>query len=412
MDQSTRRRAFLTAALTAALALWTSGAPSVVYPLYDRDWHLPSVVTTAVFAAYPVALIVTLGLFGHAGDVLGRRRSIVAGLAAMGLGTIAFAIAPDVWWLFAGRVVSGVGVGLAFGSATAALADFARPGREGATGAVTAAATAFGLTAALLVGGALVQFAPDSLHLSFWVLLLVIAATLVLATRLPASARTERLRPHLPVVPRRLRIIVIRGALAVSTAYASGAVVLALGANIAVDLVHTAQPAVIGVLLAISSVTIGVSAILARRVAPRILAVGGVAATLLGFAALVAAALGSSVVAFLAAMVVSGIGYSLLFSAGVGIVATSAPQEHRAATISLVYLIAYAVQAVTAVGLGAIATATGLAAAVVVAAIGIGILALAAGALALSRAAAREDAARERAIEGSAPAQEDDPIAA
>jgi heme A synthase len=57
---------------------------------------------------------------------------------------------------------------------------------------------------------------------------------------------------------------------------------------------------------------------------------------------------------------VGGAGYSLLFSGGVTLVTQSALPEHRAATTSSAYLVAYLVQAVVALGVGALGTAVDL----------------------------------------------------
>jgi MFS family permease len=45
-------------------------------------------------------------------DQIGRRTAMLLGLSASLVGTLLFAVSPDVWWVFAGRVFMGVGVGL------------------------------------------------------------------------------------------------------------------------------------------------------------------------------------------------------------------------------------------------------------------------------------------------------------
>ncbi|TDW29829.1 hypothetical protein [Cryobacterium psychrophilum] len=67
-----RRGTFWSAAVVLALCLWASGAPSVLYPVYAADWDLPAVVTTSVFGAYPLALLLVLLFFGGVSDAIGR----------------------------------------------------------------------------------------------------------------------------------------------------------------------------------------------------------------------------------------------------------------------------------------------------------------------------------------------------
>ena len=72
------------------------------------------------------------------------------------------------------------------------------------------------------------------------------------------------------------------------------------------------------------------------------------------------AGLGHSLPAFVASSLVAGAGYSLMFSGGLGLVTTSAPAHHRAGVISAAYVVGYLVQAVAALALGVLATASGL----------------------------------------------------
>ena len=66
-------------------------------------------------------------------------------------------------------------------------------GRDGARRAssATTAATATGLALATIVGGALVQYAPAPLHLSFWVLTAVTVVVGGFACFLPRHTRDE-----------------------------------------------------------------------------------------------------------------------------------------------------------------------------------------------------------------------------
>jgi MFS family permease len=79
------RGSFWTAASVAGLALWASGAPTIVYPLYAAQWQVEPSVTTAIFAIYPVVLVPVLIVFGNLSDVIGRRAVILLGLGALAL---------------------------------------------------------------------------------------------------------------------------------------------------------------------------------------------------------------------------------------------------------------------------------------------------------------------------------------
>jgi MFS family permease len=304
----------------------------------------------------------------------------------MATGTLAFALAPSIGVLLVGRALTGAGVGFALSPATAALAEYAKPGRGHLAGAVATASTASGLTVALVLGGVFLTFVGDPLHASYWPLLAGILVTLLLALRLPAGARGTGRVVQVLRVPRSMGPIVAQGALGVAAAFGTGGVVLALGADVAVELIGTSAPLVIGLVLALSAATIGVTALLARKVRASRAAPVGAVLMVVGLATLVAATSTGSLVVFLAAVVLTGIGYSLLFAAGVGIAAELAPQAHRAATVSAVYFFGYAVQALSSIGLGQLATAEGLRAAITIGAVPLSILALAAGLAPLVRA--------------------------
>jgi len=357
------RAGFWTAASVAGLALWASGAPTVVYPLYAEEWQLQPSATTAIFAIYPLVLVPVLIVFGNLSDVIGRRAVILMGLGALTAGSIAFGLAPDLTWVFIGRALMGIGVGLSLSPATAAMVEFGGADGPRRASSTTTAATATGLALATVVGGALVQYAPWPLHLSFWVLTAITAIVAVFAAALPRHTRDEAAgpwRPRLPRMPRGERPSFVAGTLGISAAYAMGAIFLALGAQIARDLVGSDNVFVDGAIISLSAVVIGVVAVLARGLRPRLAVTLGPLLAIAGLGMLIVSGLSHSLPAFLASSIVAGAGYALMFSGGLGLVTRSAPVHERAAVISAAYVVGYLLQAAAALGLGALATASGL----------------------------------------------------
>jgi MFS family permease len=374
------RASFWTAAAVAGLALWSSGAPTIVYPLYEREWGLSAATSTLVFAIYPIVLIPVLLIFGNLSDSRGRRFAILLGLVALALGTLTFGLATGLPEVLVGRAFMGIGVGLSLSPAAAAMVELGGPERAPKASSTMTAATAVGLALATVVGGALVQYAPQPLHLTFWVLLVVIALVGVAAVFLPRvrDPQAGAWRPRTPRVPAGVRRAFAAGALGISTAYAVGSVFLALGAQVAADLLHSSNALLNGSVIAISAIAIGVVAIVARRMPPRLALGVGPAAILLGMASLVTAGLTQSMPMFVVASVLTGGGYSLLYAGGLGIITATAPAHHRAAVLSAAFTVGYLVQAVVALTLGAVATAVGLLVAIELGAVVLAAFALAA----------------------------------
>jgi MFS family permease len=357
------RGTFWAAASVLALCLWASGAPSVLYPSYATEWHLPAVIITSVFGTYPLALLIVLLFFGGISDYVGRRRTMLIGVALIGLSAAVFALAPNVGFLYLGRLLQGIGTGFALGAASAALVENNVSKNPRFPSSLTTVSTAVGLTLALLVSGVLAQLAPLPLVLSYAVLFVLSAVVLVLLAlsrdARPAS-RTEAWRPQPLRLPRGILRAFIAATLSVAVAFSVGAIFLSLGAEVARQLTGTTDLVVVGGLLGLSAFFIGLTALFLKRLPAHIaIAIGGVL-SIVGLGLMAATAASGSLALFLAWSIVGGIGYSFAFTGGLTLINRTAPAEHRGATLSMLYLFAYLFQAAIAIGAGAIATAIGL----------------------------------------------------
>jgi MFS family permease len=183
-----------------------------------------------VVIAYLLAVTSLVLAAGRLGDLWGRRRLLLAGIAIFTLASGAGAIAPGLWPLVAARGVQGVGAALMMAMTVAMVGDLVpneRTGRAmGLLGTVSAVGTALGPS----LGGALVS----SLGWRAVFVAMGLAGVAALATVhrvLPPAPRSDRLRPALDV-PGVVLLAVSLGAYALSTTLDAGwnvRAVLALG---------------------------------------------------------------------------------------------------------------------------------------------------------------------------------------
>ncbi|SKA89871.1 Predicted arabinose efflux permease, MFS family [Agreia bicolorata] len=384
--QWSKRGSFWAAAAVLALCLWASGAPSTLYPSYAAEWDLSPVVTTSIFGTYPVALLLVLLLAGGISDSIGRRRAMLVGVGLIVASAFVFAIAPNVSFLFAGRALQGVGTGFALGAASAALVENNLSKNPRFASVLTTVSTSTGLTLVLFVSGGLAQYAPWPLQLSFWVLFvlagLAFAVVWFMRRDNPPRAvgpdgKPARWKPSGIHMPRSLLRTFIASTLGVIVAYSVGAIFLSLGASMARDLTGTTNLLIVGALLAISSVVIGVTALLLQKVPAHVSLIVGAVISLAGLGVMELTAAQGSIALFVVWCVVGGAGYSFVFTGGLTLLNRTALPEHRGGTLSLLYLFSYLLQAITAVVAGALATALGLNAAIDLVAPGVAVLCLA-----------------------------------
>jgi MFS family permease len=369
-----RPASFWVSAGVVGHTLWTSAAPAMTYRIYAEQWHLALTTTTAIFAIYPIVVVLTLLGFGDLSDHIGRRATMLIGLAASLAGVFAFAVAPDVVWLFVGRALMGIGVGLTASPSTAAMLEFSE-GQSQRAASVAAAAQAAGFAAALLLGGALIEYARYPTRLPFWFLFAVLVVLFVATWGLPrqTGASAGRWRMRMPSVPGNLRGAFALASLAVLTAYTHGVLILSLGGQVAHDLVGSSNAFVNGAILSLFAIVSGIIGVAAKRLDPRTAMAAGAVASAGGVGLLALAAAHHALPIFLVATATAGMGYSLLFFAGLALINRVAEPQHRGGIFAALYLVAYLSMGTVALVLGAIARSKGLGPAIEV---GVGVIAL------------------------------------
>ena len=190
-DAPPRIEEILPPALLIAIAFMSSTLITPLYALYQTAYHFSVLTLTLIYAVYAVGNLVAVLFFGRVSDRAGRRRVALPALALATVSTLLFILAHGTAWLFAARLLSGFGVGLASGTGTAWLADlYGKSRRPQATLAATCANLA-GAAGGPLLGGLLAQYAPMPLELSFYAYLVLLACAAVALTRAPETVRAR-----------------------------------------------------------------------------------------------------------------------------------------------------------------------------------------------------------------------------
>jgi len=115
----------------------------------------------SVFAAMQFVFSPVLGSLS---DRFGRRRVILLSCTGLGIDYALMAMAPSLWWLFVGRVISGI-TSSTYGAAGAYIADVTRPEERAAKFGMLGVAFGIGFVIGPSLGGLL---AGVSLRAPFW----------------------------------------------------------------------------------------------------------------------------------------------------------------------------------------------------------------------------------------------------
>ena len=359
-----RTIAFWLLALTLGLLLFASSAPSPLYVVYQAEWGFSAITLTSVFAVYALALLGSLVIAGSVSDHVGRRPTLLLALAIEMTGMLLFAEAQGVAWLFAARILQGIGTGLAMGAISAALLDLQPHGSPRLGALVGAVAPMTGLAAGALGAGLLVDHGPDPTRLVYWLLLGVFALAALVASAVPETVRREgpwlhALRPRLSV-PISLRGAFIAAIPSLMATWALGGLVLSLGPSLTAGVLgepsHTAGGLPIFVMAGVSSL----ASIRLRDAHARSTARGGLVALIAGIALALLALEERSSALFLAATAIVGLGFGPAFAGAFRALTSHAPADQRAAFVSSILTVAYLAFSLPAVAAGAAVTQLGL----------------------------------------------------
>jgi MFS family permease len=167
---------------------WAANHFTAMLPVLARSEGLSHATLDGAFGIYAVGLLPGLLGGGSLSDRLGRRPLLLWGAAIAGLGNLALLGWHDHIGIFVGRLIVGIGVGVAMSAGTAWSADIG-----GGSGSVLAGvALSVGFGCGPIVSGLLGQFAESATFVPFAVTVALSAASVlvgVVFARTPAPTK-------------------------------------------------------------------------------------------------------------------------------------------------------------------------------------------------------------------------------
>ena len=355
--------------LPIAAVIGVAFAGSVIvtplYALYQRKFGFTEIVLTLVYAVYVVGNLVALLLFGQLSDQIGRKRAALPALGLAIASATLFIVASGTAWLFVGRALIGLAVGVASGTGTAWLAEEYGPSRRSTATLTAATANLAGIAIGPLVAGLLAQYALWPLRLPFLAYIVAVLCVAVAIARLPEARRPSarrltdvRLRPRLGV-PAHLVGAFAPPAVTGFVAFALGGLYFALIPSIVIREIHQTNIALGGGIVFEFGVFAAVAIILGRRVRPAAAMTTGLTVLLPAVALVVVAQAARSLPLLFAATALAGVALAFGYRGSLQVVNEIAPDERRAELVSSYFIACFVGNSVPVIGVGLLSTLTG-----------------------------------------------------
>jgi len=168
-DPSRRKRALAFIFVTVLIDMLAFGMIIPVLPLLVQDFVGGDAVRGAEMyglfgTAWALMQLIFSPVQGSLSDRFGRRVVILISCTGLGLDFVLMALAPNLWWLLLGRLISGIAAA-SFSTSAAYITDVTPPEKRAAAFGLIGAAFGVGFVLGPAIGGLLGSISP---RLPFW----------------------------------------------------------------------------------------------------------------------------------------------------------------------------------------------------------------------------------------------------
>jgi MFS family permease len=341
----TVRLAFLAAVVSLVAAFTASAAPIPLYNIYRAEDGFTNFGISIAIVAYSAGTMAGLLVLGRLSNHLGRRLTAIASLGLLLLGCLLLLNVHDIGILLGGRVLMGVGTGLASSTLTSYIVDAAPTRPEWMASVASSQGPMLGLTVGAITSGALVQFGPwprDLIYLVCVGFLLLSALLLAISpeTATPTPGAWRSLLPKVSVAARVRHLLPVAAAVFLAT-WSTGAFYQALVPALVEGQLHTRSPLILGLVFAAYMAPSALGAPVGGWFTPAAAQRVGMITFLVGMIGITVATNAGALALFIIASVVAGAGQGVAISAATRGLLYGSTLPDRAPIFSVIYLLCY-----------------------------------------------------------------------
>jgi MFS family permease len=341
----TLRPAFISAVVSLVVSFAAAAAPIPLYNVYRLEDGFTNSGISMAIVSYSVGTMAALLVLGRLSSHLGRRPIAIASLGLLLLASLTLLNVHAIGALLAGRVLMGLGAGLASSSLTAYIVDAAPARPEWLASVASSQGPMLGLTLGAIISGALVQFGPwprDLIYLVCAGFLLASGALIAISpeTAAPTPGAWRSLWPRI-AAPARIRPLLPVAAAVFLATWATGAFYQAFVPGLVKEQLHTRSPLVLGLVFAAYMAPSVIGAPIGGRFTPAGGQRVGMLAFLTGMIGVIVAIHAGALAVFIAATVVAGAGQGIALSAATRGLLQGSTAADRAPIFSAIYLLCY-----------------------------------------------------------------------
>lgn len=154
-EQQAARYAILITAMASFITPFLGSSMNVALPVIAGEFNLDAVTLSWIAGSFLVAAAAFLVPFGRLADIHGRKRIFLYGILLYTVASACATFSPTISFLFAGRILQGIGSAMIFTTSVAILTSVVPPGERGRALGVNVAAVYLGLSVGPPAGGLL-----------------------------------------------------------------------------------------------------------------------------------------------------------------------------------------------------------------------------------------------------------------